>query len=150
MLTVEAAGTFIAENVQRDPQARRLEWKRVLPRLFKVIGAAPEGLLSLVSGSKAAKRGHVEFLEELTALAPEDNLIGSAGEFGLLFALFANRPGAESDDEIPLAAVEDMFLRYELPEGWQNWPKRTRDWVEATGELVLAGLRATRKTGADM
>jgi hypothetical protein len=149
MLTIEAVGTFIAGNVQRDPRGRRLEWKRVLPRLFKVIGAAPEGLLSLISGSRAAKRGHVEFLEELTALAPEDNLIGSAGEFGLLFALLANRPGAENDDEIPVAAVEAMFLRYELPEGWQDWPKRTRDWVEATGELVLAALRATRRNEAD-
>ena len=35
-----------------------------------------------------------------------------------------------------------MMVEGRLPEGWEAWPKHTIDWVEATGELVLAALRA--------
>jgi hypothetical protein len=51
--------------------------------------------------------------EKYTKLLGEDNLVGSAGEFGLLFALLANRPDAkELDGEptVPLRDVEAMFL----------------------------------------
>lgn len=140
MLSVAAVGAFIAENIARDPDARKLAWRRVLPRLFDVLQEGSGALLRAI-GIRQHKRDHVRFLQELTAIGAEDNLFGSAGEFGLLFAFLVRRPGHE-DDEIRLADVETMMVHGELPECWEDWPKHTVDWVEATGELALAALRA--------
>ena len=140
MLTIAAVGAFIAENVARDRASRRLAWRRVMPRLIDVVQEGTAALLSTL-GIRPRKRDHARFLQELTSIAAEDNLVGSAGEFGLLFAFLARRPGAGSDDEIRLADVETMMVEGRLPEGWEAWPKHTIDWVEATGELVLAALR---------
>ena len=99
MLSVGAIGEFIAQNVARDPQARRLELARVFPLFGGALREGAEGLFDVVRG-KASSRNHVEFLEALSALAPEDNILGSAGEFGLLFAFLSHRPDADDEDKI--------------------------------------------------
>ena len=70
--------------------------------------------------------------------------MGSAGEFGLLFAFFANRPDAREVDGEPALAVADlqgMFIGKRLPDGWETWKKRRIDWVTNTTALLVAAAR---------
>lgn len=91
---------------------------------------------------------HDETLEALTRLLGEDNLVGSAGEFGLLFALLANKPGARTvngEPTIELADVKAMFIDKRFPAGWETWKKTSHDWVtNTTGLLVSAGKEYLR------
>jgi hypothetical protein len=109
-------GKFIAENPSRDPQS-------------KVFGASIVGLLAddlghfvaSVSPALLAKLGgsndlstHRGVEEKLTKLMGQDNLVGSSGEFGLLFAFLVNKPGAKELDGEPALSLEDiesMFVR---------------------------------------
>ena len=78
-------------------------------------------------------------MQKFTKLTGEDNLIGSAGEFGLLFAFFANKPDAEEVDGEPTLAVDDlelMFVQKRLPAGWETWKKSRRDWGTNTTALM--------------
>ena len=95
---------------------------------------------------------HRDVEEKLTKLLGEDNLVGSVGEFGLLFAFLANKPGAKQIDGEPALAVQDleaMFLRKRLPEGWETWKKLRKDWVtNTTGLLISAGKEYRELTRA--
>ena len=90
-------------------------------------------------GRRRTEQDEAELLEKLTKLAGADNLIGSAGEFGLLFAFFANRGEGEG---IPLAEVRAMMADQRLPEGWDAWPKQATDWVRATLAITASALKA--------
>lgn len=86
---------------------------------------------------------HRDIDEKLTKLIGEDNLVGSAGEFGLLFAFLVNKPGAKEVEGEPALAVPDlkaMFVDKHLPDGWDTWKKSRIDWVRnTTGLLISAG-----------
>jgi hypothetical protein len=140
-------GKFIAENLHRDPGS-------------KVFGASVAGLLARDLGHFVASVGptllqrlhgthdedlHRELDERLTRLTGEDNLVGSSGEYGLLFAFFANRPGAKKVDgepTLPLEDVESMFVHKRLPEGWETWRKTRADWITNTIALIVSGGKA--------
>lgn len=140
-------GKFIAENLRRDPKS-------------KVFGASVAGLLARDLGQFVASIGpallerlrgspdeglHRELDEGLTRLTGEDNLVGSSGEYGLLFAFFANRPGAKGVDgepALPLEDVESMFVHKRLPEGWETWRKTRADWIANTTALIVSAGKA--------
>jgi len=112
--------------------------------LFAFVEAKGPALMSKLFGSdEDTNTTHRDLEEKLTKLLGEDNLAGSAGEFGLLFALLASKPGAEKLDREPALAVQDlesMFLHKRLPEGWATWKKTRTDWVRhTTGLLISAG-----------
>ena len=74
-------------------------------------------------------------------------MVGSAGEFGLLFAFLANQPGAKELDGEPAVAVQDlksMFVEKRLPDGWQSWKKSRVDWVTNTTGLLISAAKAYR------
>ena len=101
-------------------------------------------LMSKLFGSdEDANTTHRDIEEKLTKLLGEDNLVGSAGEFGLLFAFLANKPGAKEVGGEPAVAVQDlksMFVDKHLPDGWKTWKKLRIDWVRnTTGLLISAG-----------
>jgi hypothetical protein len=130
-------GRFIAENVLRDQNSTvfsedtTAEFKRDFRSLMKAITLAAVGLFD-------EDTNHRDVQEKFTRLTGRDNLIGSAGEFGLLFAFFANKPGAEELDGEPALAVEDlrlMFVDKRLPAGWETWKKSRIDWVKNTTAL---------------
>jgi hypothetical protein len=82
--------------------------------------------------------------EKLTKLLGEDNLVGSSGEFGLLFAFLTNKPGVSEIDGEPALSLEDvrgMFLDMTLPTGWQSWKKRRVDWTVHTTGLLLSAAK---------
>jgi hypothetical protein len=72
-----------------------------------------------------------------------DDLVRSAGEFGLLFAFLVNKPDAREVDGEPAIAIQDlksMFVDKHLPDGWETWKKLQSDWISnATGLLISAG-----------
>jgi hypothetical protein len=86
----------------------------------------PAWMRRLFGSDQDASTAHRELEEKFTKLLGEDNLVGSAGEFGLLFALLANNSGAKEIDGEPavsLRELEAMFLEKRLPDGWATWKK---------------------------
>lgn len=140
-------GIFIADNLHRDPKS-------------KVFGAAVAGLLArdlehfvkaagldlLERLRGAAEDGlHRDLEQKLTILTGEDNLIGSCGEFGLLFAFLANSPHTQKLDgetALSLKEVESMFVHKRFPEGWDHWKKTRSDWVTHSIALMISAGRA--------
>ena len=142
-LSEAAVGRFIAENIARDPDARVLPLGRIAVDLAGVADEVFDSLLARL-GRRRTEQDEAELLEKLTKLAGADNLIGSAGEFGLLFAFFANRGEGEG---IPLAEVRAMMADQRLPEGWDVWPKQATDWVRATLSITASALKARAGIG---
>ena len=143
-----SVGAFIAENLVRDPAAKVFGTSVVgllAHDLHDFVSAVGPALLNRLHGTEPeAASAHREMLEKLTKVLGEDNLVGSAGEFGLLFAFLANKPGAMHIDGEPALAVHDlrlMFVDKKLPEGWETWKKRRLDWVTNTTALTLSAGR---------
>ncbi|TAH42921.1 MAG: hypothetical protein EYC67_15260 [Betaproteobacteria bacterium] len=141
-------GRFIADNLLRDPAARVFgtEVARLLGAdLLALAESAGTAWMRRIFGSDDDTRSaHRDMEEKLTRLLGQDNLVGSAGEFGLLFAFLANRPGAREIDGEPALAVDDlkaMFVDKRLPDGWDTWKKKRVDWVTSTTALLVAAAR---------
>ncbi len=144
-------GGFIAENLLKDPKSK-VFGKRTAALLAtdlrEFAETAGSALMSRLFGSEEdASTTHRDLEEQLTKLLGEDNLVGSAGEFGLLFALLANKPGAKVIGDEPAVAVQDvkaMFVDKRLPEGWETWKKTRIDWVRNTTALLISAAREHR------
>ena len=139
-------GKFIAENVLRDPSSKVLG-PRTLLKLgadaLAVAGRTPaaafEALANVFRKNDTHEAGR-DALEAVTKLLGEENIAGAAGEFALLFAMLANKPGAKEIDGEPALALEDlklMFIDKKFPEGWERWPKNASDWAASTAALTL-------------
>jgi hypothetical protein len=142
-------GRFIAENLLRDPKSKVFGIKTA------ALLASDLGVFVETAGSALLRKllhhdddaTHRDIEEKLTKLTGEDNLVGSAGEFGLLFAFLANRPGARIIDGEPAVAVENlraMFVDRRLPDGWETWKKSRKDWVRNTTGLLLSAAKEYR------
>jgi len=143
LLTIAAIGAFIAENIERDPAAKVLPVSRWGRSLFGIVDELGDSLFALLGGRRT-DRDAIELVEKLTKFAGDDNLIGSAGEFGLLFGFLAHRPGAE-DETIRLADVEEMMVHHRFPVGWEAWPKQATDWVRATTKIAASAIKSHLK-----
>lgn len=100
---------FMAENLARDPNA-------------KVFAPRAGGLLLADAGRAIAQafpaiasrlRGHRDdsarkLAEATTKTLGEDNLVGTAGEFGLLMAFLAHSPRTKTIDGEPAISVDDL------------------------------------------
>jgi hypothetical protein len=138
-------GRFIAENLHRDPKAK-VFGLRVAELLARDLGhfvgsVGPDLLTKLARSDEGGDAAHRDLEQKLTRFLGEDNLIGSAGEFGLLFAFLANKPGAREVDGEPALSLEDlqsMFLDKRFPNGWKTWRKTRLDWVINTTSLMVS------------
>ena len=145
-------GRFIAENLIRDPNSKVLD-KNVAALSVRSLPTVGEAIFSalkskLVGSDEEASSRQRELEEKLTKLAATDNLIGSCGEFGLLFAFLINKPGAREISGEPALDVQDlksMFVDKRLPEGWETWKKLRIDWVKNTFALALAAGKEYRR-----
>ncbi|MBI3548042.1 MAG: hypothetical protein HY078_03210 [Elusimicrobia bacterium] len=148
-VTRSQVGRFIAENIARDPNSKAFSGpaaRDLAADLHNFVGAVGPRLAEKI---RSRARGASESEEErklfiaLTKATGEDNLIGSAGEFGLLFAFLVNKPGARRIGLEPALATADltaMFKDKKFPAGWERWPKTKHDWVvNTTGLLLSAG-----------
>src|SRR5262245_25130265 len=109
LLKRSEVGRFIAENMIKDPKSK-VFGAHVAGLLAADLGAfvisIGPALLARLNGphEEAARASRVQE-EKLTKLLGEDNLVGSAGEFGLLFAFLANKPGARTLDGEPAISL---------------------------------------------
>ena len=112
----------------------------LLSDLASFVGSIGPALVQRLGASAAGGTDADRDIEaKLTKLLGEDNLVGSAGEFGLLFAFFANKPDARQVDGEPAIAVSDLqaiFVDKRFPEGWRSWKKSRADWVEEHGRTA--------------
>jgi hypothetical protein len=137
---------FIAQNLAKDANAKvfGVNVAKAFGADLVGLGAAIiPALVEKLVGEPAAGAGR-DFEEKFTRLTGEDNLIGSAGEFGLLFALVANKPGAREVDGEPtvsLADLESMFVQKRLPPGFETWRKTRADWVRNTIHLAAEAAK---------
>jgi hypothetical protein len=145
LLTRTAVGRFIAENLRRDPGSKvgaDESGKPVHKDLLGTLSAAASRLGTLLDPKPGTDRA---FEQQLTKLLGEDNLVGSAGEFGLLFAFLANSPATQTIDDEPaisLDEVRSMFVEKRLPDGWESWKKTRSDWLKHTAGLVKSATHA--------
>jgi len=144
-------GRFIAENLRRDPKSKVFGKKTaalLASDFIEFVETAGSTLMSRLFGSDDdARTTHRDIEEKLTKLLGEDNLVGSAGEFGLLFAFLANKPGAREVGGEPAVAVpdlKDMFVDKHLPDGWETWKKSRIDWVRNTTALLISAGKEYR------
>ena len=145
-LTRENVGAFIAENVRTDPAARTLG-KDVLVRMrhdfFGLFEAVVPAALKQLTGADDAQAARRVIFERLTKLMAEDNLLGSSGEFGLLFALLSARHTATGGE--PCLLVDDvrrMFESKQLPSGWDSVKSGWLDWGRHTFAIAFAAREA--------
>jgi hypothetical protein len=152
------AARFIAENLVRDPESQvvGLRVTALLARdLADFARIAGRSVLRRVAGSPPASDSARRSLDQsLTKLLGDNNLLGSAGEFGLLLALVMNQPGARRVQGDPTVSVDDlraMFIDKRLPDGWESWKKTRRDWVFNASALAVraaiayAAMRRARR-----
>jgi hypothetical protein len=135
-------GQFIAENLIKDPQSK-VFGTNVAELLAHDLGSfvltVGPALMERLVGSQVEAAATNRVLEEkLTRLLGEDNLVGSAGEFGLLFAFLAHRPEINGEPAIAASDVHVMFVDKRFPEGWEQWKKTRADWVTNTTSLLIS------------
>jgi hypothetical protein len=141
-------GAFIKENVERDPNATKFSIRASLKGVFStLVETVPAGfeLLKNVVGGNEEHTNQRELLEALTANARASNVVGSAGEFGLLFAFLENKPGSVVVDGEPTVSVDDLTLMFrdkKLPAGWETWTKTKSSWVKNTLALAKSAAAA--------
>jgi hypothetical protein len=146
-ITRSDVGRFIAENLLKDPKSKVFGKKTsalLVGDLIEFVETIGSALMSKLFGSdKDTNTTHRDIEEKLTKLTGEDNLVGSAGEFGLLFAFLVNKPDAKEVEGEPAVDVQDlkaMFVNKQLPDGWETWKKSRIDWVRNTiGLMISAG-----------
>jgi hypothetical protein len=135
---------FIAENLERDPKSTVLSVGQLLGTTFGIVVQSGPALIEwLKNAIRKTDEGteERELAEQLTSGARASDIVGSAGEFGLLMAFLQHKPGAPTVDGDPAVSVEDvtlMFKEKRLPHGWETWPKRKKDWTRHTLALAQA------------
>lgn len=128
---------FIADNFHLDPSSQSLPiatWAREVIDL----GKAGFELLDKRNQDEAVD----EILQSVTKILGANNLLGSAGEFGLLLAFLHNSPKTRLDRD-PAFSVEDitaMFKDKVLPDQPNPWKKSALDWVRHTLSLASGAV----------
>jgi hypothetical protein len=144
-------GRFIAENLLRDPKSKVADLNTaelLAGDVLNLVETAGSALVGKLFGSKGDGATHRNVEEKLTKIGGENNLVGSSGEFGLLFAFLANKPGAKKIDGEPAVDVDDlktMFVDKRLPNGWELWKKSRVDWVTNTTGLLVSAAKEYRR-----
>lgn len=128
-LSVDAVGDFIADSLKRDPEAQVLPLAELIRDAVRVLGAFKDVVLG------GDEREKTEAAEAVTKLLGQDHLVGSAGEWGLLFAFLRRSPNSD-DGDVALADVRLMFVDKRFPPGSESWKKSTLDWIKATLRLT--------------
>jgi hypothetical protein len=145
-------GRFIAENLTRDTASKvtGISVAALLAHDLRGFAAtlAPALISRLTHFDEHADESLRTLEQKLTKLLGEDNLVGSAGEFGLLFAFLAHGPGTKEiagEPALLVADVEMMFVQKLLPKGWETWKKSRTDWVVHTFWLLFSAEQEYRR-----
>jgi hypothetical protein len=146
-------GKYIAENLIRDTRSK-VVGNTVANMLASDVGGDLSAFASLTHeelhqrlNSKADTPEADRLYEALTKTLGEDNLVGSSGEFGLLFAFLARSPNTVHFGLAPAIAVDDLTPMFgaagvrTFPRGWETWKKTKFDWTVSTICLSHAALQ---------
>jgi len=139
-ITVQSIGYFIAENIKRDPNSRTVTHGLipvVITDAAKLLGNIGPAVEAFVTHRDPLKVRQVA--TDVTKLLGDDNLIGSAGELGLLFAFLEHSPATTTVGghlAISVVDITSMFKSHRLPAGWRDWTKSGLSWVKFTAELA--------------
>lgn len=144
LITRSDVAQFIAENLHRDVNSKVFgptTVRLLLSDLASFVSTVGPTLVKKLDTSEIGRAdAHRELEQKLTKLVGDDNLVGAAGEFGLLFAFFANKPGTAVIDDAPTISVSDleaMFVDKQFPDGWSGWKKSRTDWIKNTTALLV-------------
>jgi len=155
MIKLSDIGHFIAENLTRDPKSK-VTSASVANLLGHDVISFLKTIPDLVAGhhesDERAAEGFRISEEKLTKLLGEDNLLGSAGEFGLLLAFLSRSPQTkeiEGEPALSLDEVRSMFLHKRLPDGWETWKKSSLDWITYTTRLLFSAHKEFRRLSRD-
>ena len=157
LLTWTGVATFIAENLQRDPNAKiKINMPMVAGLLAQDLANVLKSTITVAKEKFFDDAQHQAMAdrtlqEKLTKLTGEDNLVGSSGEFGLLFAFLANSPRTQvlgDEPALSLSDVRGMFVDKSLPDGWEGWNKSRVDWVGHTAYLLRWAHREFQRLSA--
>ena len=145
-------GKFIAENLVRDePRSKVADF-----RTARLLGMDLEQVLATTVKlvGHHTREDEDQILQKLTAALGEDNLVGSAGEFGLLFAFLARSPNTVQAPidwlglvTEPAVAVDDLRIMFgadgqrRMPAGWDQWKKTSLDWLTSTLALSYSASK---------
>jgi hypothetical protein len=127
-----AIARFIAENISRDPESQSFPlgtWAREAVDIFT--------------------RDETERIQSLARIAGSNNLLGSAGEFGLLLAFLHNSDNTRLDKD-PVFSTDEiagMFRDKRLPDGWERWEKTAKDWLHHTFALAKGAFAELARMG---
>jgi len=103
LLKRSEVGKFIAENLIRDPRSivSGVDALRLLANdLLSVVESVGPAIIARLTGTEEeAADAHSDEQQALTKLAGADNLVGSAGEFGLLFTFLGGLVSFIRDQE---------------------------------------------------
>lgn len=127
---------FIAENLRRDPRSKS----------FPVATWASE------TADLFGKPDETEIQQSLARIAGSNNLLGSAGEFGLLLAFLHNSPRTRQDAKDPAFSMDEiaaMFREHDkkLPDDWRSWKKTAKDLVLHTAALARGAIAELIRMG---
>jgi hypothetical protein len=140
-------GKFIAQNVAADPNSKTPSLKtgaKLAQDFAKLLGETGKHLEDKAHGRSNPEQERL-VLEKLTKLLGEENLLGSAGEFGLLATFLQGSPKTRTVNGEPAYSVDDlraMFVEKRLPDGWESWTKTSADWVKNTAAIGFAAEKA--------
>jgi hypothetical protein len=169
-LDVKGMGRAIAERMAEykdlDPsvmvsgaavfEAIGLDGVRVVSGAASALVEALENKLrDLFGDGTPAKKEHRALVERLTTLTGQNTLVGSCGEWALLFAGWANAPGVRQRDgsiQLDFASIEPQFLKGKTPAEFDAAEKSAIDWAKTTAQITLHAFleyRRLRNLGDD-
>jgi hypothetical protein len=119
VISRRAIGEYIWENAKRDPEAKYIR-NGFIAALFNDVG-------DLIRNPD---------FETLAQLTGTNDIVGSAGEFGLLVVLLGNDIGDET--YVSVADMQLMFVDKKLPAGWENRKLESTAWVKHTTKILVA------------
>lgn len=142
LLTTQAIGEFIGENCHNDPNSKTASDLSLIGLLASDVGKllGQVGILAktvFTAPEKATPDQWRAVTSGITKLAGDDNLIGSAGEFGLLLAFLEHSPNTKNGSSFSVKEIESMFHSKAFPAGWDAWQKSALSWVTYSTELAF-------------
>jgi hypothetical protein len=142
-------GAYIAANLVRDPKSTVLGWRAIGGLGLRLAGVVGEVAWLALRRIERAPDARLRTLDAaIGRLLAADNLLGSAGEFALLFALLQPSPRTRTVRGAPALSTADLdalFVERRLPEGWDAWRKTAGAWAWNLVCLAAAALVAYRR-----
>jgi hypothetical protein len=129
----EQLGEFIAQNVEADPSSRGFDLdglRSISSQVVTLLARAAQGDPNVVE-------------DTLHLMITANDLVNSAGEYGLLVTRFADGTDSNGNPVISVAAVEALFRDGVFPAGWEKRRATAIDWAKNTLSITKSAIFAS-------